>query len=115
MRKFLEEDKGPFSERSINEMATVCKNSKIRIDVYSQDHAPAHAHLSTGDGKKVCRFYVSVSCPRNVSDVQIFKGDKVSEDKKHLLSEVVAWAKSSQDGVSNWKVLSIAWNILHPK
>jgi len=109
MRKFLAEDKGPFSERSINEMAIACKNSKIRIVIFSEDHAPAHAHLLTGDNQKVCRFYIDGGMPSKVSDIKIHKGDVVPENKRHLLSEVVTWSKGSQDGISNWKFLHRLW------
>jgi len=115
MRKFLEEDTGPFSERSINEMAIACKNSKIRIAIFSEDHAPAHAHLLTGDNQKVCRFYIGCPCPKNASDIQVYKGDVVPENKRHLLSEVVAWSKGSQDGVNNWVRLVVLWGGLHTK
>jgi len=93
-----------------NEMATPCKNSKIRIDIYSEDHNPAHAHLSTGDGVKICRFYIFGAVPKNSSEVAVYKGDKVPDDKKHLLSELVKWGNaSSPEGFNNWKLLMFLW------
>jgi len=114
MRKFLEGD-GYFDERSMNEMATVCKNSKIRIDVHSEDHAPPHAHLFTGDNERVCHFYIDGNVPSNASDIRIHKGDSVPENKKHLLSEVVTWARGSVRGVGNWININNVWDALHPK
>jgi hypothetical protein len=112
-------------ERRLNEMATVCGKRDgygMIIEVYSEDHGilgdksnPAHAHLKMTDGRYLGKFAITAQPPR--AEWYVYDCDKSRFIPPEFKEKIVEWAKYKYKGqsISNWAVLKISWNILHPQ
>ena len=108
-REFLIEAKERINHKLVdmkilNEMSTVCPKRLgygFILQIYSDDHEPAHMHMSDLIGNEITRILLTDKIPTKITDINEYPKDhKINNDQKRL---ILKWAKGkSKLGFNNW-------------
>ena len=113
MSSFLNRIDEFLDSNKLNEIGTVCRLADgygMIIVVYSDDHAPAHAHILNKDRKEIGKFEITKNKPNTINDIIEVQCEIPIEFKKKIFK----WSQSkTRFNISTWKNLQIAWDLLH--
>ena len=99
-------------KESLIEMATLYKG-EIIIEIYSNDHNPAHCHILDSNKNELNRVLIDGNCPKDKSDIKIYEGETMNmeaAERKFFIN----WVNLvDEDGISNWRNLQRTWQLFH--
>ena len=98
------------THQKLDEMATVCKRSDgygIIIQIYSNDHAPAHAHVFDNTRKEIGKFELKESLPQKPQDLTLYQTTSIPTD---TVDKIVKWANGKTKlCINNWLFARQTW------
>lgn len=116
-KEFLIETKERINHKLVdmkilNEMSTVCPKRLgygFILQIYSDDHEPAHMHMLDLNGNEITRILLSDKIPTKIIDIVEYPKDpKINNDQKRL---ILKWAKGkSKTNTNNWIRSIDIWN-----